>query len=50
MGRRLVASHLRWKIGDGRRLLGVMLGGGCDGFGDAAGGIVAGVGVEQLAA
>ena len=41
-----VASHVRWKIRDGRRLLVMMLGGSCVGFGDAAGG----VGVEQLAA
>jgi len=27
-----VASQFRWKIGDGRRFLVVMLGGGCDGF------------------
>ena len=46
----LVASQVRWKIRDGRRLLVMMLGGGCDGFGDAAGGLGAGVGVEQLAA
>ena len=45
-----VASHVRWKIRDGRRLLVMMLGGSCVGFGDAAGGLGAGVGVEQLAA
>ena len=45
-----VASHVRWKIGDGRRLLVMMLGGGCDGFGGGAGGLGVGVGVEQLAA
>ncbi len=44
--RGLVASHLRWKIGDGRRLLALMLRGGCDGFGAGCGGLLlAGVGV-----
>lgn len=46
----VVASQVRWKIGDGRRLLVMMLGGGCDGFGDGDGGLGAGVGVEQLTA
>jgi hypothetical protein len=45
-----VASQVRWKIGDGRRLLVMMLGGGCDGFGAGGGGLRLGLVVEELAA
>lgn len=47
---RPVASHLRWKMDDGRRFLVMMLRDGCDGFGDAAVCLGAGLGMEELAA
>ncbi len=45
-----VASQFRWKIGEGRRFLVAMLGGGCDGLVDLTAGISGGGWVEQLVA
>jgi hypothetical protein len=41
-----VASHLRWRIGEGCRFLVMMLGGGCDSFGGVGDGVFCGLGVE----
>ena len=45
-----VASHVRWKIGGGRRFLVTMLGGGCNGLVELAARVSGGGRVEQLAA
>ncbi len=45
-----VTSQFRWKIGEGRRFLVVMLGGGCNGLAEMAAWVSGGGWVEQLAA